>query len=178
MKYTGPALADGFKQDVPQICDILAAKCNTYNAGNVAVKNTDQATDADTRKRALVNVVGAEINTEGEHKIYEKIYQLPNDPGSGKQTHAAAMVWQGTDYHQVPESETLKLTARLVWAHSKFTMKARVFPTTRYYAVWEIPIAGQEGNTMYSPVRKEETSDEDDIMKTMAKFLSDTNFSS
>ena len=92
--------------------------CKAYNKDNEAIGVEDLTTDGDTRKRSLTNVVGAEVNNGGKYKVHEKVYQLPNDPGSGKQLHVLPIIWQVTDFHQPPDTDTLKLTAWLVWSHN------------------------------------------------------------
>lgn len=142
-----------------------------YNEDNEAIGVDDLKTDGDTRKRSLTNVVGAEVDNGGKYKVHEKVYQLPNQPGSAKQLHALPMIWQGTDFHQPPDTATLKITARLVWSHNMIKMGGRTFPATHYYIVWEFPLCGQEGKTMYSPKRKEKARDEDDIAASLNRFL-------
>ena len=118
-------------------------------------------TEAVTRKQAVVSYIVAEkdknktTDKPNPRKAYDTIYELPNDPATGDQLYGLPCVWQGSDHTQVSESEIVKITGRLNWAFAKTTIGGYPVPITRFYVVWEIPLAGSEMATGYETDSKE-----------------------
>ena len=49
------------------------------------------------------------------------------------------------------------------------------FPVTRFYIMWEIPLAGSEMETAYEPVVKEDKPSGVDFMNEFQTFFSNFN---
>ena len=92
-KYRGPALSVGLKADAMDICDTYAKLVQKYNEGNMALKDSDLLTEANTRKQAVTNCIGAELDLEKKHKMVESLFKLPNDPETGKQLYGTPCLW-------------------------------------------------------------------------------------
>ena len=178
LKYRAPALSVGLKADAMGICDTYAKLVKGYNEGNVALEDHDLLTEANTRKQAVTNCIGIELDLDKKHKMIESLFELPNDPETGKQLYGIPCLWQGVGYIQVPETDFVKITGRLTWSFKKTKFGERPIPITRFYIVWELAVAGSERVTLYTPPQRKDKPDDDDFIKGFQNFFNQNDFSS
>ena len=67
VKYRGPTLSVGLKTDAMAICNTYAKLVQKYNEGNVALKDSDLLTEANTCKQAVTNCVGGKLDSKNKH---------------------------------------------------------------------------------------------------------------
>jgi hypothetical protein len=182
VKMNRPGISTGLLTDAGVMCDGFSKQIATYSKGNTAVLES-LTTEAETRTQAVVSVCVAERAKADDkkkesaplRKRYDTIYELPNEPATGKQLYGLPCVWQGHDHNPPPESDLIKITGRLNWAFARSTIDGVGFPVTRFYIVWEIPLAGSEMSTAYEPVVKKDKPSGADFINEFQTFFHSFN---
>ena len=185
IKMNGPGISTGLLTDAGAMCDGFSRQIVIYNKDNTAVLESaiNLPTEADTRTQAVVNVCVAEKDKTDEkkkesaplRKRYDTIDEIPNKPTTRKQLYGLPCMWQGPDHNPPIDSDLIKITGRLNWAFARSVIDGVPFPVTRFYIMWEIPLAGSEMETAYEPVVKKDKPSGVDFMNEFQTFFSNFN---